>query len=149
MIRVIRSGCIVACLVVGLFACGRVELSENQIRDLAWQYLEPSTSSHTRSHWKYVEVKKVMGSEVAAKFKKEHVSWCGQDIPVEKNRSIKPSGSYWYIHLKPKEATPLPTPTISPTAPPYIPEPFISQALFLLDPADGRIVACKLTCVIY
>ena len=64
------------------------------------------------------------------------------------NGEIKPEGDYWFVGMSPKSATPLPRPTLSPTAPPFIPEPFLRQALFLID-MDGNVVARKLFCVIY
>jgi hypothetical protein len=38
---------------------------------------------------------------------------------------------------------------ISPTAPLVVPEPFMYQAMFLMDAADDQVVARKLYCVIY
>jgi hypothetical protein len=66
------------------------------------------------------------------------------------NDEIQPTRAYWYVQMVPRPATPPPKETpISPTAPPNVPEPFIRQALFLIDSSDGQIVARKLFCVIY
>jgi hypothetical protein len=55
------------------------------------------------------------------------------------------------VDLKPRSATPLPSPTeeFSPTAPPNIPEPFLYRAEFLVDTGTGLIVARKLSCSVY
>ena len=151
MVRVLCLGYVVAVLAVGLVACASetVTLSEPQVRDLAWQSLEPNTSSHNQANWEFIEVKQVIGREVAEQFEGEPAPGCWQGPPAVPNEKVNPSGTYWYVHLKPRQVTPLPEPTISPTAPPNVPEPFMHQAFFLLDAADGRVVARKISCVIY
>lgn len=138
MVRVIRSGCILACLVVGLYASGAGELSENQIRDLAWQFLKPHTLSRNLSHCMFFDARSVTGRKMAERFAGEPALGRWQDPSFEENLEIRPYQTYWYVHLKPRDATPLPTPTISPAASPNIPEPYIDQAFFLLDQADQR-----------
>jgi hypothetical protein len=64
------------------------------------------------------------------------------------NGEIQAGDDYWVVEMSPLPATPLPVPTLSPTAPPFVPEPFLRRALFLLD-VDGRVVARKLYCVVY
>ena len=46
---------------------------------------------------------------------------CGGPEPLP-NGEIDPLGSYWYVELKPAPVTPS-GPSMSPTAPPLIPEP--------------------------
>jgi hypothetical protein len=120
-----------------------------QVLDAAWEALEPNTSSHDRANWEVAEVRHVVGREVAEQFEGRPAPGCPGPTPPA-NGAISPSGAYWYVHLKRRPATPVPqTGTIPPTAPPVVPEPFMYQAMFLIDPADGQVVARKLYCVIY
>ncbi len=144
-----RSGTIIDVFTIGLIACKGYKLSGSQVRDLAWQSLKPHTSPHNLDNWVYIEVKQVTGREVADKFRGDPAPGCWQGPLVDQNEKINPHDMYWYVHLKPREVTPLPTPTAFPAASPYTPEPFISQAFFLLDPANGRVGARKISCVIY
>jgi hypothetical protein len=146
----LRTVWLIVTLILVLGACSdqTVSLSEQQAVDKAWQALEPNTSSHDRTHWELGEVRQVLGQEVTAQFGGDPAPGClGPKPPA--NGEIQSSRSYWYVQLKPRPATPLPEAEISPTAPPAIPEPFTRQALFLVDPTDGSIVARKLFCVIY
>jgi hypothetical protein len=72
--------------------------------------------------------------------------YCGGPAPPP-NGEIEPSGRYWYVEMKPQPATPS-GPSMSPTAPPLVPEPFMFQALFLIDDG-GQVIARALVCVVY
>jgi hypothetical protein len=151
MANVLRMGLVIAVLALALAACsGPTEpLSEQQVLDVAWEALEPNTSSHDRANWEGAEVRHVAGREVAEQFEGRPAPGCPGPTPPA-NGAISPSGAYWYVHLKRRPATPVPqTGTIPPTAPPVVPEPFMYQAMFLIDPAAGQVVARKLYCVIY
>jgi hypothetical protein len=162
MTDLVRLGSIIALLALALSACGgqtatpdsvapldRESLDPRQAFDLAWAALEPNTSSHDPANWELAEVRRVSGQEVAAEFGDEQPGYGCPGPTPQPNRPVKASGAYWYVTLKRRPATPPPdVPTISPTAPPLVPEPFIYQAFFLVD-AEGEIVARKLFCVIY
>jgi hypothetical protein len=143
----------ITCLALALSACSAKTdpLSEQQVRDLTWQALEPSTSSHDLSNWEFIEVMQVVGHEVADQFAGEPAPVCWQGPTPPENATIKSDSSYWYVQMRPLSATPRPMPTeqFSPTAPPNVPEPFLNQADFLVDANTGRIVARKLSCAIY
>jgi hypothetical protein len=149
-----RSFLLCVCLTLLLAACsGRVgTLSEQQVADIAWQALEPNTSSHNQAAWEIVSVETVTGREVQDLFEGEPVPGrCAPGPTPPDNDPIAGGGSYWYVQMKPRLATPQPQPTeqFSPTAPPSVPEPFVYQAHFLLDVGTGQVVARKLYCVIY
>jgi hypothetical protein len=143
----------IICLALALTACSpqAAPLIEQQVRDLTWQALEPNTSSHNLANWEFIEVKQVAGHEVADQFAGEPAPGCWQGATPPENATIAYDGSYWYVEMRPRSATPLPGPTeqFSPTAPPNIPEPFLHQAKFLVDASTGKIIARKLFCVIY
>lgn len=149
MTHTIRLGLSLVVLAFLLIACGsRTEsLTEQEVLDVAWKDLEPHTSSHDRANWEVVDVRQVKGREVAETFEREQPR-CIWPTPLP-NETISPSATYWYVELKPRPATPLPGEKISPTAPPRIPEPFVYDAFFLINPADGQVVARMLHCVIY
>jgi hypothetical protein len=120
-----------------------------RVADTVWAALEPNTSSHNRENWVIGEAAHVVGQEIAAEFENEPAPGCfGPEVPP--NPAIDPTAAYWYVQARPRPATALPQAgTPSPTAPPLVPEPFMYQALFLLDASDGRVVARRLYCVIY
>jgi hypothetical protein len=136
-----------------LGACGSPTAAlptEQQIRDAAWTALEPNTSSHNRTNWEFVQVKQVKGQEISSKFDGRPSAGCWMGPTPSPNEAISPAGSYWYVELKPHPATPVPrNRTVSATEPPAVPEPFLRQALILLDVSDSKIVARKLFCVVY
>lgn len=145
---------LVACLTLALTACSAkaVPPSQQQVVDIVWQALEPNTSSHNQSAWEIVDVQSVTGQEVQALFEGEPVPGrCAPGPTPPDNATIILDGSYWYVQMQPRSATPRPQATeqFSPTAPPNIPEPFVYQADFLVDASTGQIVARKLHCVIY
>lgn len=126
--------------------------SKQQAVDIVWQALEPNTSSHDRAAWELVDVRLVKGHEVQDLFEGEPVPGnCAPGPSPQSNSKIFPSGSFWYVLMKPLNTTPRlgPTQYFSPTAPPNIPEPFLYQAHFLIDFLSGKVIARKLYCVIY
>jgi hypothetical protein len=150
----LRSFTSMACLALALTACSAkvVPLSEQQVVEFVWQALEPNTSSHNLSAWEIVGVQAVTGREVQDLFAGEPVpGGCAPGPTPPNNARIALDGSYWYVQMQPRSATPRPQPTeqFSPTAPPAVPEPFVYQAHFLVDASTGQIVARKLYCVIY
>lgn len=138
---------------VGLSACSADSdtLGEQEALDLAWQALDPNSSSHNRANWAVVEARRVAGSQVAEEFSGEPAGpgcWMGPEPPA--NGEITASANYWYVQLRPHPATPDPQKSPpSATAPPAVPEPFLRQAFLLIDAYDGHVVARRLHCVIY
>jgi hypothetical protein len=147
MLDKLKLGLITATLTLALVACGSGALTAEQATDRAWEALDPHTSSHDRLNWQVVDVRQVQGREVAETFEREQPR-CIYPTP-QPNEAVRPGSTYWYVEMKPNPATPLPTATLSPTAPPFIPEPFVRDAFFLIDPSDGHVVARMLFCVIY
>ena len=125
-------------------------LSESQVLDIVWEALEPNTSSHTRSNWQMEKVQFVPGERVAERFEGKPSLGCWSGPEPAENKDISATKIYWYVLMVPRPATPEPfygTPT--PTAPPLIPEPFLREAHFLVDPGTNEVIARKLICVIY
>jgi hypothetical protein len=118
------------------------------VPDITWDALAPNTSSSDRANWEVTAAEVVKGRDVADEFEGEAWLGCWKGPTPVPNGEIKAGTDYWYVEMQPKPATPLPGSNLSPTAPPSIPEPFLRQALFLLD-FDGKVVARKLFCVIY
>jgi hypothetical protein len=143
-----------AWLALALAACatGAAPLSEQQVTDLVWEALEPNTSSRDRAAWEVVGVEIVSARDVQDLFEGEPVPGrCAPGPTPPDNARIGRGGSYWYVQMKPRPATPRPVPTelFSPTAAPLVPEPYVYQAHFLVDADTGKVVARKLYCVIY
>jgi hypothetical protein len=139
-------------LVLALAACSSrvASVGEQTVVRAAWNALEPNTSSHSRSNWEVVDVRRVEGREVAAQFEGDPAAGCWIGPTPSDNEQVTPSARYWLVHMRPVAVTPLPqTAAPSPTAPPRIPEPFIRQAYFLVEVDSGQVVARKLHCVIY
>ena len=141
----------VALVALLLAACGggtsTPSLNRDRASEIAWQALEPNTASHSRANWTVMEVQTVSGQNVAEEFE----GWvyhaaCGGPAPPP-NSEIEPSQTYWFVELRPRPATPS-GPSMSPTAPPLVPEPFIQRALILLD-ESGQVEARMLACVVY
>ncbi len=138
-------------LVVVLAACGAgpdtAGLDKDRAGEIAWQALEPNTKSHDRVNWTVVEVRRTSGRSVVDEFE----GWtyhgaCGGPEPPP-NGAIEPEESYWYVEMMPRPATPS-GPSMSATAPPLVPEPYMHRALFLID-EGGQVVARMLGCVVY
>jgi hypothetical protein len=138
-------------MALALVACGgpAESVDKETVLDRVWEALEPNTSSSDRANWEAVDVRQVQGREVAAQFEGKVAAGCWKGPTPQPNATISASGDYWFVEMVPRPATALPGGEASPTAPPRIPEPFLRQAFFLVDPADGRIVARRLFCVIY
>jgi hypothetical protein len=149
-ILTLRSVLIIIAIVLCACSAQADSLDEQKALDAAWQALEPNTSSQNRAHWDVVEVRQVAGREITESFQGDPASGCWIGPTPPPNGEIRASESYWYVHMKPRPATPAPNRSDpSPTAPPAIPEPFVRQALLLIDIRDGQVVARKLFCVIY
>lgn len=141
-------------LIAALSACAPKASppNEQQVLEVVWQALEPNTSSHSQAAWELVDARTVTGQEVLDLFEGEPVPGsCAPGPYPPDNAAIALNGSYWYVQMRPRTATPqtLPTEQFSPTAPPLVPEPFLYQAHFLVDARTGEVVARKLYCVIY
>jgi hypothetical protein len=123
---------------------------KSQVIDIVWDALEPNTSSHNRLNWQVVQAELVTGGSVVEHFEGEPAPGCWSGPKPPENQEIDPINEYWYVLMAPLPATPDPFyGTSSPTAPPLIPEPFLKQAHFLIDPNTGDILARKLICVVY
>ena len=148
VLRAVLPALILICV---LAACGggpdAPALDRDRAGEIAWDALEPNTASHNRANWAVVEVQRVSGRSVAEEFE----GWtfhgaCGGPAPPP-NGEIEPAETYWYVKMKPQPATPS-GPSMSPTAPPLVPEPFMAWALLLIDDS-GQVIARALACVIY
>jgi len=125
-------------------------LEKAQILDDVWIALEPNTSSHDRSNWQVVEAQVAAGMEVAEHFQGDPAPGCWTGPKPPENEEINPAKDYWYVWMAPYPATPEPFyGTPSPTAPPLIPEPFLKEAYFLVDPTNGEVIARRLIRVVY
>lgn len=132
----------------GLHGAPGSELSAGDVEKIAWEALEPNTSSHDRSNWKVVEVQSVQGAQVAEEFDAwVFYGYCPGPEPP-RNQTVDPGQTYWLARFEALRATPAVTP-LSPTAPPAIPEPFLYQAGFLIHPGTGQVLARYYHCVIY
>lgn len=126
---------------------GPPALDRDRAIEVAWEALEPNTASHDRANWAVVEVRTASGRSVVEEFE----GWtfygaCGGPAPPP-NGEIEPTETYWLVEMKPQPATPS-GPTVSPTAPPLVPEPFMARALFLIDDS-GQVIARALACIVY
>jgi hypothetical protein len=125
-------------------------LSESQVLPIVWEALEPNTSSHDRLNWLVADIYTSKGIDVIERFRGEPTTGCWYGPKPPENGDIRTDKLYWYVFMKPVPATPLPSKeTPSPTGPPNVPEPFLKEAYFLVDPVFGNVVARKLICVIY
>ncbi len=124
-------------------------LTSERVQDIAWQALDPNTTSHNRAYWEFVEVKQVRGGEVASQFGKDPAPGCWAGPTPPPNAVIAASEAYWFVRVERRAMTAVPqNRTVSPTEPPAIPDAFMYKALFLID-ANGKVVVRKLSCVIY
>jgi len=141
-----------AWLIAASAACSNqaVHINEGQVIDTAWKALKPNTSSGNFSNWDVEKIIVVKGSDVADLFEGEPAPGCWKGPEPPQNELITPSKTYCFVQMVPKPATPFPVGrTPSPTEPPFIPEPFLREAFFLIDIESGNILASKLHCVIY
>ena len=148
--RKVALALLALCCVLFASACRRGPLSRDQAADAAWEAFEANTSSRDRGNWEVVEVREVAGREVAEEFEGKVAPGCYVGPTPPANTKITPSGQYWYVHMKARPATPLPSKgTVPPTAPPRIPEASVREGQFLLDRTSGQVVARRIHCVIY
>ena len=141
---------ILLCALAAACVGSRGPIGEQQAVDAAWSAFKPNTSSKDRANWKVVDVREVTGRDVAKAFSGRVAPGCATGPTPPPNQSIGSSTVYWYVSMTASPATPLlATGTVPPTAPPAIPEAFVRQGQFLIDRTDGRVVARKITCVIY
>ncbi|MBN1583525.1 MAG: hypothetical protein JXA89_22640 [Anaerolineae bacterium] len=125
-------------------------IDEQQVIDAAWRAFEPNTSSQNRANWEVVQVRTVSGRDVAEQFAGEPAPGCWVGPTPSPNGDIDAAETYWYVYMRARLVTPpSATRTVSPTAPPAIPEAFVREAWFLLGRSDGQVVARKIYCVIY
>lgn len=129
---------------------GAPPMGSDRAVGIAWQALDPYSASHQLSNWQVVEARAVSGADIREQFKNDVSTYC-TGPKIEHNQPIADAAQYWYVHLKPRDVTPLPVATenYSPTAPPAIPEPSLRDASFLIDPASGQVVARSVSCVVY
>lgn len=119
-----------------------------QAEAIAWEVLEPISRSKDRANWLVLQSEQVQGRDVEDEIPDQAQFGCFHE--VEPNPPIVGSKIYWYVVFKPAPATPMPLGrTPSPTEPPAIPEPFIQEARFLVDPESAQVVAQAVYCVIY
>jgi hypothetical protein len=124
-------------------------MGQDQAVDIAWDVLEPNTTSGNPDNWEVSEARRVAGREVVGEFTEARFINCPGPLPPE-NKAIKSSSEYWYIRVIPVPVTAMPqTEEISTTNPPLVPEPFISEVLMLIDAFSGQVVARKFTCLGY
>lgn len=133
---------IVAALLTGCLPQSQ-RLRQEQIIDITWEDLQPITSSQERENWEVRRAERVYGRTVVGQFSGLVISNCpGPSMP--ENRAIRSGSEYWYVWVAPRK------PTEPATAPPaninVTPEPLFSEALFLIDPMSGEIVARKYQC---
>jgi len=124
-------------------------MGQDQAVDIAWDALQPNTTSGKPDNWEVKEARRVTGREVVGEFTDARFINCPGPLPPE-NKAIKASSEYWYIKVSPSPATAEPQgEEIYTTNPPLIPEPFISEVLMLIDVFSGQVVARKFTCLAY
>jgi hypothetical protein len=127
-------------------------LGETQAVDLAWQALKPNSSSGDFAAWEVAQAEIVTGNSVLQQFEFETDPLLGCNGPLlRENEPIGSDVEYWYVHMRPLYATPIPVPSeeYSATAPPNVPEPFIQDAYFLIDLTTKEVTHQSLWCVVY
>jgi hypothetical protein len=124
--------------------------SEQQVENIAWQALNPYTTSHNRDAWEIIEIKKVVGSDIIDQFENQDYYGCNTAANLVSDSGVDPSKVYWFIHMEPRPTTPLPVPSKlwSPTNQGFLPEPNLYNALFLIDPVSGQVLVRRLGCAI-
>lgn len=119
-----------------------------QAEAIAWEALEPISHSNDRGHWLVIRAEQVRGREVEDEI--PALAQFGCFHQAQPNPPIERSKIYWYVVFKPAPATPRPLErTPSPTEPPAIPEPFIQEARYLVDPEHAQVVAQAVYCIVY
>jgi hypothetical protein len=153
MSKIFCIGYVFILFTFGLVACdyGKAVPNEQQIRDIAWEALDPYTISHSRDAWEVIEIKKVFGHDISEQFKDEYYYGCMTTTTLVPENQINLSKLYWYVHMEPRPATSLPPKLKEPEStgnPRIIPEPSLSNALFLIDPDDGQVLVRRLGCAV-
>ena len=153
MSRKFCLGCAALLLASGLVACddGKAVPNEQQIRDIAWDALDPYTLSHNRDAWEVIEIKKVFGNDISGQFTDEYYYGCMTTTTLVPETQISLSKLYWYVHMEPRPATSLPPKLKGPEStgnPRIIPELGLFNALFLIDPDDGQVLVRRLGCAV-
>jgi hypothetical protein len=143
-----RSLILALMLTTLLTACWPVprRLRQDQVLDITWAELRPSTSSQTRKNWEYVDADRVYGREVVNEFSSLQVSNCPGPQPPE-NNAIRSSSEYWFVRVVPgRVLDPTPKSAQSSTPDSVEPEPLFLEAQFLIDPFSGEIIARRYVC---
>ncbi|NIS83366.1 MAG: hypothetical protein GTO14_24940 [Anaerolineales bacterium] len=123
-------------------------INRARAEEIAWAVLEPISTSEDRANWLVLRAEEVKGREVEDELADLPSFGCFHEVVP--NPPIERSKTYWYVVFKPEPATPKPVGrTPSPTEPPAIPEPFIGEARFLVDPESGEVVAQAIYCIVY
>jgi hypothetical protein len=139
---------IICCLALTVSGCFQqsTRLGQDQILDITWKSLEPSTSSQNRGNWEIVEVSRVLGREVIDEFPGLQISNCPGPTPPE-NGAIRFSSEYWYVRVMPRHLLSAARKSPSASAPNAIaPEPLFRDAQFLIDPVSGHVIARRYIC---
>jgi hypothetical protein len=135
-------------LVTLLAGCGQKNqrLRQDQIIDITWEHLQPITSSQERENWRVVDAARVYGRSVVDQFSGLLISTCpGPSMP--ENGAIRSGSEYWFVKVAPRNEKEPPTQPVQAAMTEAItPEPLFREALFLIDPISGEVVARRLTC---
>ena len=124
------------------------QLNQREAEAIAWQSLQPLSHSGDQANWHILRSEQVLGGEVEDEFMDVSDFGCPQG--EEPNEPIHGGRTYWYVMLQPLSATPRALGrTPSATEPPAIPEPYIIEAHFLIDPTNGEVIARAIQCVLY
>jgi hypothetical protein len=136
------------CISLALTACLQQppRLPQEQLLNIVWDALGPHTSTQERTYWEAVQTERVAGRDVVNEFLVVYIGKCPGPTPPE-NQAIKPSSQYWFVRVAPSQQIVTLTQNATSSAPEsFAPEPLIHEALFLIDPSTGQIVARKLVC---
>lgn len=118
-------------------------LRQDQVIDITWETLQPSTSSQSRGNWRVKDILRVYGRDVVTEFSALQVSNCPGPNPPE-NSAIRSSSEYWFVRVEPLEQVGKKPDSTTPDT--IAPEPLIKQAQFLIDPFSGAVVARRYIC---
>jgi hypothetical protein len=133
-------------LLFSLAACNLrpARLTQSQVIDIAWNALEPNTSSQNRNNWEILQAEKVNGLQVVDQFGDVVYRKCpGPALP--ENLAIRASSEYWYIKAIPIHLLEG-NQKIANSPDGLVPEPILQEATFLIDPFKGQVVARKFFC---
>jgi hypothetical protein len=152
MVKIIHKEYVSTFITLVLVGCSLVNYhpNEQQVGNIAWQALNPYTSSHNRNAWEIIEIKKVVGSDIIEQFEYNEYYGCKTPATLVPDSGVDPSKVYWFVHMEPRPATPIPIPSKwwSPTNQGFIPEPGLYNALFLIDPVSGQVLIRRLGCAL-